>query len=178
MIGQQGVGRNFAHHVKAKTVFATLQTVAFHNSNRLTGFFNGANERHHQFHIRQAHFVTHELHGVAFHAEAFGKGIGDVARSTAEAQHGIFFFRFIAIATDQLTVFVALEVTHTHDDLVGPECGSNRCNTFSDLAFEEVHRALVAGRQTFNSVTQFTVHIRVVQHHLRVDTDIVVDDEF
>ena len=149
-----------------------------HDFVNATSFKDRTHERNHQFHVRQAHFVTHKLHGTAFHSEALCELVGNVAASATEAQHRIFFIWFVLSATDQLTVFVALEVRKTHDHFLRIESSGNRCHAFSNLTFVEFLRRSVTGGETFCGVTQFTWHIRVVEHHLRVDADIVVDDEF
>ena len=72
LVGEDGVGRNFAHHVEAKAVDAALETVLFHDFVDALGFIERTHERNHQFDVGEAHFVAHELHGAAFHREAFG----------------------------------------------------------------------------------------------------------
>ena len=135
--------------------------MAFHDFRAAAGFVERTDERNHQFDVGEAHFVAHELHRAAFHGEAFGELVGDVARSAAEAEHRVFFVRFIERAADQLAVFVALEVGHAHDDLLGPEGGRDRGDAFGDLALEEVLGRSVAGREAFDGGAKFRGNARI-----------------
>ena len=110
LFGQKRIARDFAHHVEAQSVHAALQTVLLHDFRDAAGFFNRTHERNHQFDVGKPHLIAHKLHCTAFHCEAFRKGVGNVAGSAAEAEHRIFFNRFVVGAADQLAVFVGLEV--------------------------------------------------------------------
>ena len=177
LVGKKRIARDFAHHVEAKAVHAALEAVAFHDFRHAAGFINRTHERNHEFDVREAHFIAHELHRAAFHREAFGKLVGDVARGAAEAEHRIFFNRFVVGAADELAVFVALEVGETNDDLLRIEGGGNGRHAFGDLAFVEGLGGGIARGEAFNGVAEFARNVRVLEHDLRMDADVVVDDE-
>ena len=177
LVGEDGVGRDFAHHVEAKAVDAALEAVLFHDFVDALGFIERTHERNHQFDVGEAHFVAHELHGAAFHREAFGELVRDVAGGAAEAEHRIFFIRLVEGAADELAVLVRLEVGHADDDLLRVEGGGNRGHAFGDALLEEFLRAGIAGGEAFGGVAQFARDVRVLKNNLRVDADVVVDDE-
>ena len=177
LVGKKRIARDFAHHVEAKAVHAALEAVAFHDFRHAAGFINRTHERNHEFDVREAHFIAHELHRAAFHREAFGKLVGDVARGAAEAEHRIFFHGFVVDAADELAVFVALEVGETNDDLLRIEGGGNGRHAFGDLAFVEGLGGGIARGEAFNGVAEFARNVRVLEHDLRMDADVVVDDE-
>ena len=79
------------------------------------GLAQRANERHHHLNVGQAHVVAHTFDRFAFHGKGLAEGVADVARRAAKTQHGIFFFRLIARATNQLAVLVGLEVRQANN---------------------------------------------------------------
>lgn len=178
LVGKDGIGRNFAHHIQAQTVFTALETMLGKDFRDGLNFADRANEGNHQFNIGKPHFITHTLHGEAFHFEAIREAVSDVTRSTAEAQHRVFFIRFVARAANELLVFVALKVGHTNDHFARPESTRDGGHAFGKLADEELARAFVALRKTIHRVAQFARDVRIVEHQLRMQTDVVVDDEF
>ena len=178
LLGQNGIAGHFAHHDVAQAVFAALQPVASQQLVDFARLLQRAHEGDHDFHIGQAHFVAHALDGFALHGKGFGKVCADIARCTAEAEHGVFFFRLVAAAADQLAIFVALEIAHAHDDGLGIERSGNGGNAFGDFFDIESAGRSIAARGAFHRGFEAGVDIRIVQHRFGVNADVVVDDEF
>ena len=143
----------------------------------LLGLAQGTHERDHDLDVGQAHFIAHALERLAFHGERLGKVLAHVARSTAEAQHRVFFFRLVAAAADQLAVFVALEVGHAHDHRLGPEGRADGGHAFGNLVHVEGTRRRMATGHGLDRLLQVGIDIRVVDDGLGVHADVVVDDE-
>ena len=177
LLGQNGVARDFAHHDVAQAVFAALEAARRQQGVDLFGLLERAHEGDHDFHIGQAHFIAHALDGFALHGKGFGKVFADVTRRAAKTQHGVFFFRLVAAAADELAVFVALEVAHAHDHGLGPECRSNGGHAFGHFIDVKRARAGMAAGHAFYRLFQVRVDLRIVQNRLGVHTDVVVDDE-
>src|SRR5690606_6941545 len=178
LLGQNGVGRHFAHHDQAQAVFATSQAVRSQQVHNTLCLTQGTHEWHHDLDVGQTHFVAHFLQGFAFHLEAFCEVFGQVASHTAEAQHWVFFLGLVARTTHQLAVFVGLEVRQTHDDGLGVEGSGQSRNTFSQFFHEECTWAGVATSRRFHRLFQVAIHIGVVQNSFGVNRNVVVDDEF
>ena len=184
LVGQDGVGGQFAHHDDTQragaircTALAPLQAMAGQQLDDARAFLDGAHEGDHQLDVGQAHVLAHALHGLAFHLEAVGEGVRHVARCAPEAQHGVLFLGLIARAADELAVFVALEVGQAHDDRLGPEGSGDGGHTLGQLLDVEGTRAGVAPGHALDGLLEVGVDGRIVENGTRVDADVVVDDE-
>jgi hypothetical protein len=89
LIGEQCVGRHFAHHDDLQAVLALLQAVLFQHLDDLAAFFQGAHERNHDPQVVQAHFVAHAQHGLALQREGGREARVDVTAGAAEADHRV-----------------------------------------------------------------------------------------
>lgn len=98
LLGEQGITRDFAHHVETKTVHAALETLFVQTFVNFLGLLHGSDKRDHDFDIGQTHFVADFLQSFAFHCKAFFEVFGNVTACTAETEHGVFFFRFVELA--------------------------------------------------------------------------------
>jgi hypothetical protein len=177
LVGQQRVGRDFAHHDQLQVVLALLQAVFGQQVDHGLAFADGTDERHHQLHVGQAHFFADLLHGAAFHLEAVAEGLRDVARGATEAEHRVFFFRLVQFAAEQLAVLVGLEVGEADDDRVRPEGGGDGGHAFDQLLDEEFLRRGVAAGAALDFLALRSRQAIDVEDGLRVDADHVVDDE-
>ena len=101
------------------------------------GLAQGTHERHHDLHVGQAHVFTHATHGFAFHGKGFAEVFADVARCATEAQHRVLFLGLVAAATNELAVFVRLEVRHAHDHGLGIERRCDGGNAFGHFVHIE-----------------------------------------
>src|SRR5690625_1957828 len=178
LIGKNRVGWHFAHHDQAQAVFAARKAVAGQQIDHTLGLWNGTHEGNHDFHVGQAHFIADFLQRLAFHSEALGEVVGQIARRAAEAQHRVFFFGFIARATNQLAIFVGFEIGQADNDRLGVEGGSDGADPFRQFLDEEGTRAGVSAGGGFHRSFQFGINVRVVQHGFGVNVDVVVNDEF
>ena len=59
LIRQQRVRWDLTHHNDTQTIFTALQTVLFQQLDNLLRFTHSTYERHHDFHVGQAHLITH-----------------------------------------------------------------------------------------------------------------------
>ena len=175
---QYRVARQFAHHNQAQAVFAAFQTVFLQCLNHRFGFAQSADERNHDFDVGQTHFVSDAFKGFAFEREAVFEAFGDITRRTTEAQHRVFFVRFVNAAADQVGVFVGFEVGHTDDGFTRINRCGQCCHAFGDFIDVEVDRGGVAGDAAGNFRFQFIVLFVKFQQGFRVDADLAVDDEF
>src|SRR5690625_4953164 len=177
LVGEQGVGRNLAHHDDLETVFTALQTVLGQQVDDLAGFVRGVYERHHQLDVGQAHVVAHALHGAAFQLEALAEGIGNVARRPTEAQHRVFFGRLVQGAADHVGVLVRFEIRHAYDDAVRCKGSRDGADALNQLVDVKIHRRGVAGHAAADDALQLLVEAVELQQCLGVDADHAVDDE-
>ncbi|CWO25995.1 Uncharacterised protein [Neisseria meningitidis] len=97
---QYRVARQLAHHNQAQAVFAAFQAVFFQGFDNGFGFAQSADERNHDFNVGQTHFVTNAFQGFAFQGETVFEVVGDITRRAPEAQHRVFFMRFVYVAAD------------------------------------------------------------------------------
>ncbi len=169
--------RHFAHHDQAQAVFAALQAVLGQQVDHLLRLAQRAHERHHDLDVGQAHVVAHALHRHAFHLERLGEVVGQVARRAAETQHRVFLVRLVARTADQLLVLVRLEVGQAHDHRLRPERGGDGGDAFGQLVDVERLRRGMAARHRFHRLLQVRVDVRVLENRLRMNADVVVDDE-
>ncbi len=177
LFGEDGVGRQFAHHDHAQAVVAAGQAVFGEQVHDLAGFAQGAYERHHDLDVGQAHLVAHTLKCTALELEAVTERFADVTRSTAEAQHRVFFFRLVQLAADEVGVLVGLEVRQAHDDLFRVEGRRQGADAFYQLLDVEANRVVVAGDALVDAFFQVGRQARIVQQRLGVHADHAVDDE-
>ena len=178
LFGQNRIARYFAHHDVAQAVVTALESLARQQFADLARLLQRPHERHHHLHIGQPHVVAHALHGLALHGKRFGKVGAHIAGCAPESEHGVFFFRLVAAAADELAVFVALEVRQAHDHGLGPERCRNGGHTFGDLVHIEGTGTRMAARHAFHGFFQIGIDIGVVEDGLGVYANIVVDDEF
>ena len=116
--------------------------------------------------------------GFALEGEAVFETFGDITSCAAEAQHRVFFVRFVDAATHQVGVLVGFEVGHTDDGFTRVNRCSQCCHAFCDFIDIEVDRRSVAGDAAGNFRFQFVVLFIKFQQGFGVDTDLAVDDEF
>ena len=95
LVGEQCVGRNFAHHDYAQTVLAAPQTVLGQSVYHGLHLRHGAHERDHYLDIGQAHLVAHLAHRAAFQRKTWTETIRHIARRAAKADHRVFFGGFV-----------------------------------------------------------------------------------
>ena len=154
---QYSVAWQLAHHDQAQAVFAAFQTVFFQSFNNSFCFTQSTNEWNHDFDVGQAHFIANAFQGFALECEAVFEVIGYITRCTTEAQHWVFFVRFVDAATHQVSVLVGFEVRHTDDGFAWINRSSQSCHTFCDFIDIEVDRRSVAGDAAGNFRLQFIV---------------------
>src|SRR5690606_36305591 len=135
-------------------------------------------EGHHDLDVGQAHLVAHALHCAALELEAVAEGFADVTGGAAEAQHRVFFLGLVQATTDQVGIFVGLEVRQANDDFLRPEGSSQGAHTLDQLVDIEADRVSVAGDALLDAVLDFRGQAIEIQQRLGVHTDHAVDDEF
>ena len=178
MFGQNRVRWHFAHHDDAQAIFATFQAIFCQQIDDTCCLWQSTHEWHHQFHVGQSHFITDAAHRQTFHFKCCTEILCDVARCATEAQHRIFFIRFVAGTTNQFFVLIGFEVRQTHDDFFRPERSSDRCNAFCQFVdIKRFRRSMTTGHG-FHCFFERRINIRVFQNGFRMDADIVIDDEF
>ena len=177
LLGEQGIGRDLAHHDQLQIVCATLEAVLGEQIDDARRFVEVAHEGNHDLDVGQPELVTHLLHRRHFHLEAITEGVGNVTRGAAETEHRVLFFGLVDFPAQQLAIFVRLEVRHAHDDGLGVEGCGNGGHAFDQLLDEELLRCCVTTRTAIDLVTQAGRHLAEVEDRLRMDADHVVDDE-
>ncbi len=156
-----------------------FQTVLGHL--RQDGFtlFRRAAERNHQDHIRQAHLFTNTLHRPAFQRETFAIFGVVVAGRAAPADHGVVFAGLKLLTTNQVGVFVRLEIGQANDHRPRIECRRNRCDAFCQPIHKELWFVVIENRH----IRQFLLGGRIgdlikMNQGKRMCLDVVGDDEF
>ncbi len=144
LVGEDGIRRNLAHHDDPQAVDAALETIALEQCNHLLGFVHGPYEWHHDLDVGQSHLVAHFSQCPALQLKAVAKGIGDVARGTAKAQHRILLFRFVLLAAGETRILVGLEIRKAHDHRLGIKRRPQCCDTLGEFFNVESHRVGVA----------------------------------
>ena len=178
LLGQQGVGRDFAHHDDLQPVLAALQPLTRQLVHHRFRLVHGTHERDHDFDVGQPHVVAHALHRITFQREAVAEAVGHVASGPAEAQHRVLFFRLVALAADQVGVFVRLKVRQAHNHAFRIESGTQRRDPFGQTADVELFRRVVAFHHLADFVLQLRLLVVKLQQRTRVNADHTVDDKF
>ncbi len=141
------------------------------------GLAESAHEWHHDLDVGQAHLVAHAPQRLALHRKRFPELGADVARGAAKTEHRVLFLGLVARAADQLAVFVALEIRQPHDHRLGPERGGDGRHALGHLVHIERTRRGMAPRHGLDGLLQVGIDVGIVQDRLRVNADVVVDDE-
>ncbi len=178
LIGEQCVGRHFAHHDDLQAVLALLQAVLFQHLDDLAAFFQGAHERNHDPQVVQAHFVAHAQHGLAFQREGGREARIDVTAGAAEADHRVLFVRLVVAAADKVGVLVGLEVRQAHDHRVRCDRGGEGGDAFGQAVHVEADRITVTGNLLVDLLLGRRILAVVFQQRVRVDADVAGDDHF
>ena len=176
--GEDRVGRNLAHHDHAKPVTAALEPLFLQKRDHHLRFLERAHERDHQLDVREAHRLANALHRGAFEGEAIVEFLRNVTSRAAEPDHRILLVRFIALAAHQVRILVRFEVRQTDDHLLGPKRRCDSRDPLGDLAHVELGRALVATDALADLALQVRRLTVELEQRLRVDADVLVDDEF
>src|SRR5205814_306821 len=88
--------------------------------------------------------LAHGLQRLTLELEAGPEALVDIARSAAEAEHGVLFLRLVAAAADEIGVLVGLEVRQAHDDRRRRERRGDLRDPLGELLHVEADRARVA----------------------------------
>ena len=104
------IAGQFHHHVYLQSVLAPHQAMAGHLLQNFVALCGGAAEGHHRDPIGKAHLFAYPPQGLAFQAKCIAKFRGVVAAGASPAQHWVLLLGFKIGATEQLGVFVALEI--------------------------------------------------------------------
>ena len=168
-----------SHIMMTRSPFCSArEALRFEQRDDLRGLAQRAHERDHHLHVGEAHVVANALHRRALEREAIVELRRDVARCAAKSEHRILFVRLVALAADQVRVFVRLEVGKPDDHLLRPERRGDRRHTLGDLADVELGRTRIAADALPYLALQLGRLLVDLDQRLRVDPDILVDDEF
>ena len=178
LVGEHGVGGQFAHHHDLQAVFAPFQAQFGHPIQDPALFLHRAHEGDHQHQVGQAHVVAHPAHGFAFQGEGVGEGARGIAGRAAEAQHGVLFLGLELGAADQRRVFVGFEVGQTGDHWVGVKGRRDGGHALGEGVDVEIGGGDMAGDAFADDGLQIAVQTVQLQQGARVDADVGVDDEF
>ena len=86
--------------------------------------------------------------------------------------------RLVALAADEVEIFVGLEVRHADDDLLRPEGDGQRCNTLDNLVHVETHRIGIAPAALGDLLLEVGRQLVVFKTGFRVNANHGADDEF
>ena len=111
--GEQDVAGEFAHHVHFQGIVASDKAVEGHLLLNLASFFRCAAEGDHYLQVGEAHGLAHPSHCAAFKTEGRLVTGMVIPACTAEPEHRVFFKGFVGAATDEVGVFVGLEVAQS-----------------------------------------------------------------
>ncbi len=86
--------------------------------------------------------------------------------------------RLVALAAEQVHVFVGLEVREPDDHLLGKERGRDRRHAFDDFLHVELGRAGIPADALFDVALELCRLVGEFEQRLGVDADVAGDDEF
>ena len=137
-----------------------------------------AHKRNHDFHIGQPHGIAHIFQSFAFQCKRVFEIVGHITRRAAEAQHRVFFVRFVQVAAHQAGVFVGFEIGHAHDGFARINRSGQCGHALGDFVHIKIGGRRIAGNTFADFVLQIAVQFVKLNQCFRMDADLTVDDKF
>ena len=139
---------------------------------------NRSDKRNHQLYVHESHVVANLPDRRAFEFKARSKAVRNIARSAAKSEHRIFLVGFISFATNQVCVFIGLEIRHAHDYGLRRECSGNNTDSLGQSFDKEADRVAVASHLLVDCFASGCIEVVVVQQCLGVHTNHAIYYEF
>ena len=156
-ISKDDVSWHFGHDVNLQTIYSPLKSVLSHDVLNQEAFFDGTANWDHDLEVLELHVIPDLSQSLTFKNKGRHVSWVIVATSTTPTDHWIRLFWFVSATTDEVSVFITLEVRETDDDVLRIESGSDESDTFGELINIELLFVFVADSDFVDLLLSFFV---------------------